>query len=88
MPGFSGDIYLAGSKIVRQYGLGPLPGVAMMVSLVSLGGVCTVSVRYDRASITDVDLFARCLEEGFDEVLALSGNRSARATVTSLAGDA
>lgn len=88
VPGFSGDIYLAGSKIVRQYGLGPLPGVAMMVSLVSLGGVCTVSVRYDRASITDVDLFARCLEEGFDEVLALSGNRSARATVTSLAGDA
>ena len=88
VPGFPGDIYLAGSKVIRQYGLGPLPGVAMMVSLVSLAGVCTVSVRYDRASITDVDLFARCLEEGFDEVLALSGNRSARAIVTSLAGDA
>ena len=86
VPGFPGDIYLAGSKITRQYGLGPLPGVAMMVSLVSLAGVCTVSVRYDRASITDVDLFARCLEEGFDEVLALSGKQNARATVTSLAG--
>jgi diacylglycerol O-acyltransferase / wax synthase len=88
VPGFPGDIYLAGVEIVRQYGLGPLPGVAMMVSLVSLAGVCTVSVRYDRASITDTDLFARCLTEGFDEVLALSGNRDARATVPSLAEDA
>ena len=64
VPGFPGDIYLAGVKILRQYGLGPLPGVAMMVSLVSLAGVCTVSVRYDRASITDIDLFARCLTRG------------------------
>jgi len=88
VPGFPGDIYLAGVKILRQYGLGPLPGVAMMVSLVSLAGVCTVSVRYDRASITDIDLFARCLTEGFDEVLALSGNLTARAVVTSLPADA
>jgi diacylglycerol O-acyltransferase / wax synthase len=36
--------------------LSVLPGVAMMVSVVSLAGVCTVSVRYDRASITDIDL--------------------------------
>ena len=55
-----------------------------LVSLVSLGGVCTVSVRYDCASITDTDLFARCLKEGFDEVLALSGNATAQATVASL----
>jgi diacylglycerol O-acyltransferase / wax synthase len=84
VPGFPGTIYLAGSKVLRQYGLGPLPGIAMMVSLVSLGGVCTVSVRYDCASITDKDLFARCLEEGFDEVLILAGMSAARATVTSL----
>jgi len=85
VPGFPGEIYLAGAKILRQYGLGPLPGVAMMVSLVSLGGVCTVSVRYDRASITDAELFAQCLREGFDEVLALGGSPAARATVPSLA---
>jgi diacylglycerol O-acyltransferase len=83
VPGFPGDIYLAGARVERQYGLGPLPGVAMMVSLVSLGGVCTVTVRYDRASITDAELFARCLQEGFDEVLALSGRQDARAAVPS-----
>ena len=38
VPGFPGDIYLAGPKVVRQYGLGPLPGIAMMVSMVSLSG--------------------------------------------------
>jgi diacylglycerol O-acyltransferase / wax synthase len=70
---YAGDIYIAGAKILRQYGLGPLPGVAMMVVLVSLAGSCTVSVRYDRASVTDEALFARCLLAGFDEVLALGG---------------
>ena len=74
MPGFPGDIYLAGPKVVRQYGLGPLPGIAMMVSMVSLSGTCTVSVRYDRASVINEPLFARCLLDGFDEVLALAGD--------------
>lgn len=84
VPGFPGTIYLAGSKVLRQYGLGPLPGIAMMVSLVSLSGVCTVSVRYDCASVTDTELFARCLTAGFDEVLALAGTSTARATIAEL----
>lgn len=73
VPVYSGDTFIAGAKILRQYGIGPLPGVAIMVVLVSRSGYCTVTARYDRASITDPDLFARCLLEGFDEVLALGG---------------
>jgi diacylglycerol O-acyltransferase len=73
VPMYAGDIYIAGAKILRQYGLGPLPGVAMMVVLVSLAGSCTITARYDRASVTDQELFARCLLAGFDEVLALGG---------------
>ena len=45
----------------------------MMVVLVSRGGYVTVTTRYDRASVTDSDLWARCLLSGFDEVLALGG---------------
>jgi hypothetical protein len=45
----------------------------MMVVLVSRSGYCTITARYDRASITDEALFARCLVAGFDEVLALAG---------------
>lgn len=74
VPVYQGDTFIAGAKVLRQYGLGPLPGVAMMVVLVSRSGYCTISARYDRAAITDEALFARCLKDGFDEVLALAGD--------------
>lgn len=73
VPVFPGDTFISGAKILRHYGLGPLPGVAMMAVLVSRAGYCTVTTRYDRASITDPGLWARCLAAGFDEVLALAG---------------
>lgn len=38
VPVYPGDTYLAGAKILRQYGIGPLPGVAMMVVLISGAG--------------------------------------------------
>jgi WS/DGAT/MGAT family acyltransferase len=83
LPVYPGDTFLAGAKILRHYGVGPLPGVAMMVVLVSRGGYCTITTRYDRAAITDSALFARCLQSGFDEVLALGGDgRSAPASFT------
>jgi len=74
VPVYPGDTFIAGAKILRQYGLGPLPGVAMMVVLVSRAGYITVTARYDRAAVVDGDHFARCLQAGFDEVLALGGD--------------
>ena len=53
VPVYAGDTFIAGAKILRQYGIGPLPGVAMMVVLISRAGYCTISTRYDRASVTD-----------------------------------
>jgi diacylglycerol O-acyltransferase len=83
VPVYAGDTFIVGAKILRQYGLGPLPGVAMMVVLISRSGYCTITTRYDRASIVDTDLWARCLLAGFDEVLALGGDgRAAPATFT------
>ena len=83
VPVYPGDTFISGAKILRHYGLGPLPGVAMMVVLVSRAGYCTITSRYDRASITDPELWARCLLAGFDEVLALGGDgRSAAASFT------
>jgi len=73
VPVFAGDTYIAGAKVFRQYGLGPLPGVAMMAVLISRGGTVTVTTRYDRASVTEDELWAKCLVSGFDEVLALGG---------------
>jgi diacylglycerol O-acyltransferase len=83
VPFYPEDIYIAGAKVLRQYVLGPLPGIAMMVVLVSLSGICTVTARYDRSSVTDEGLFARCLQEGFNEVLALAGDPAARSAPAS-----
>ena len=43
----------------------------MMIVLVTQAGICYVGAHYDTASITEPELFAKCLHEGFDEVLAL-----------------
>jgi diacylglycerol O-acyltransferase len=83
VPGYAGDTYLAGAKVLRQYGLGPLPGVAMMVVMVSRAGRCTVTARYDLASVSDSALFASCLREGFDEVLELAGPSAPRVVAAS-----
>lgn len=85
VPVYPGDTYIAGAKILRQYGIGPLPGVAMMVVLISRGGWCTITVRYDRASVRDEPLFAECLLDGFDEVLILAGDPAPRALPASFA---
>jgi diacylglycerol O-acyltransferase len=74
VPVYAGDTFIAGAKVLRQYGIGPLPGVAMMVVLISRSGYCTITTRYDRAAITDHDVWARCLLAGFNEVLALGGD--------------
>ena len=73
VPGYPGDTFIGGAKILRHYGIGPLPGVAMMAVLMSRGGWVTVTTRYDRASIDDSELWAECLLEGFNEILALGG---------------
>jgi WS/DGAT/MGAT family acyltransferase len=85
VPVYPGDTFIAGAKILRHYGIGPLPGVAMMVVLISRAGYCTITTRYDRASVTDTALWARCLLAGFDEVLALGGD--GRAAPASFAAD-
>ena len=85
VPVYPGDTYIAGAKVLRQYGIGPLPGVAMMVVLISRGGWCTITVRYDRASVRDEALFAQCLLEGFDEILALAGDPPPHAAPSSFA---
>jgi diacylglycerol O-acyltransferase / wax synthase len=88
VPVYPGDTYIAGAKVLRQYGIGPLPGVAMMVVLISRGGWCTITVRYDRAAVQKEALFAQCLLEGFDEILALADGPPPRAVPASFAEQA
>ena len=77
VPGYAQETFLAGARVDRQYGLGPMPRVAMMAVLISRAGTCTVAARYDMASFPAADELEKCLQFGFDEVLEL-GRRVAR----------
>jgi diacylglycerol O-acyltransferase / wax synthase len=78
--GYPGETFLAGARVERQYGVGPLPGVGMMAVLVTRSGTCSLAVRYDTASFAHPDVLAKCLHDGFEEVMALGrASGSARA---------
>jgi diacylglycerol O-acyltransferase / wax synthase len=87
VPVYPGDTFMAGAKVLRQYGIGPLPGVAVMVVLISRGGWCTITVRYDRASVRDEALFAQCLLQGFNEILVLAGDPAPHAVAASFSAE-
>jgi WS/DGAT/MGAT family acyltransferase len=70
--GFPGQVYLAGAAVDRMYSFGPTPGVAVMFVLVSYNGTCGIGVTIDEAAIRDIALFARCIADGFNEVLELA----------------
>jgi WS/DGAT/MGAT family acyltransferase len=72
VPGIRDDVYIAGAKIERAYGFGPLPGCASMITLVTHGSTCCVAVNVDPAAVTEPERLGRCLLEGFEEVLALA----------------
>jgi diacylglycerol O-acyltransferase / wax synthase len=77
VPGYAQETFLAGARVDRQYGLGPLPRVGMMAILISRAGTCTVAFRYDTASFTAADQLEKCLQAGFDEIVEL-GRSAAR----------
>jgi diacylglycerol O-acyltransferase len=69
VPGYAEPIYIAGVRIVRTFGFGPVPGVGMMITMTTMAGQCEVGINYDTAAVQEPELFVRCLREGFDEVL-------------------
>ncbi len=71
VPGLREELYLAGARIERVYGFGPLPGCAAMITLNTHGDTCCVAANIDPAAVTETELFGQCLVRGFDEVLAL-----------------
>jgi WS/DGAT/MGAT family acyltransferase len=72
IPGLGHPVYLAGAKVDRMYPMGPRPGVAAMVTVVSYDGTCCIGVNLDSDVFSDVAVFEDCLRGGFDEVIALA----------------
>lgn len=66
------DLYLAGALIERIYPFAPLPGCAAMITLHTYRGVCSVGANLDEAAVVEPGRFARCMSDGFAEVLAIA----------------
>ena len=74
VPGIPWDTYVAGAKVERMFPFGPLPGCAMMATMITHNGTACLGLNSDAASITEPELFADCLVDGFNEILALAAD--------------
>jgi WS/DGAT/MGAT family acyltransferase len=72
VPGLRRPAYLAGARVERMWAFAPPTGAAMSITLVSHLDSACVGIATDTAAVADADLLARCVEHGFDEVLALA----------------
>ncbi len=64
--------YIAGARIDRMLPFGPLPGCAVMATLLSYAGTCCIGLNTDPAAVSQPELFVESIEEGIGEVLALA----------------
>jgi WS/DGAT/MGAT family acyltransferase len=72
IPGVPFPVYIAGSRITHMYPFGPLPGCAVMITLISYAGDCCIGINSDTLAVTDPAGLADDLRAGLDEVLALA----------------
>ena len=70
-PGINREAYMAGARVERMYAFGPLPGAAMMATLVSHNGVCCISLNCDGTAIDEPAEMRRAIAKSLDEVIAL-----------------
>jgi hypothetical protein len=78
VPGLREPAYLAGARVERLWAFAPPTGAALSVTLVSHVERACVAIATDRAAVRDPDELARCVQRGFDEVLAMGTERRGR----------
>jgi diacylglycerol O-acyltransferase / wax synthase len=71
VPGSPFPLYVAGAELERIYPFGPLSGTAANVALLSHCDTCCIGINTDTVAIPDAPDFAKSVEAGFSEVLAL-----------------
>ena len=63
---------MAGARVERMFPFGPLPGCAVMATMITHNGIACLGLNSDAAAIVEPELFAECLVEGFNEVIDLA----------------
>jgi len=55
-----------------MYPFGPLPGCAVMITLISYAGDCCIGINSDTLAVTEPGWLAEDLRAGLDEVVELA----------------
>jgi WS/DGAT/MGAT family acyltransferase len=64
-------IYIGGAKVLENYPIGPLGGVAFNLTLMSYDGSLDIGLHVDAAAVTEPDLLRSLMEGAFDELIEL-----------------
>lgn len=72
VPGAPIPVYMGGAKIESMFPFGPLAGAAVNITLLSNVDLVHMGINTDAGAVPDPDVFLRCLEESFDEVLKVA----------------
>jgi diacylglycerol O-acyltransferase len=71
VPGPQFPLYMAGARLVTQFGLGPIfDGIGIIFPVFSYGGQITISFNSCRKMVPDPDVFAEFIQEVYEELLA------------------
>jgi diacylglycerol O-acyltransferase len=87
VPGPRVPVYLAGARMTEYYAFGPTIGAAVNLTLISYCGTCNIGVNVDTAAVPDPEELETCLQQGFDEVLALARSSDPKSGAADDAGD-
>lgn len=81
VPGPQIPLYMAGARLVTQYGLGPIfDGMGIIFPVYSYGGQITISFNSCRTMLPDPEFFSECIQETFDELLKHTKPKSKKAS--------
>ncbi len=69
LPGPPRRRYMAGAEVQGMYVLGPLPGAALTVCLVTVGDTACIGVNVDASAVADLGALEECLREGVEEMV-------------------
>jgi len=64
--------YIGGAKILANYPVGPLAGVAFNLTLLSYNGSLDMGMNVDTAAVADPELLRACMEDAFAELRGLA----------------
>ena len=81
VPGAQLPLYMAGAKLIQQYGMAPLANnMGLFIATPSYNGRIAFSIISEREIMPDIAFFRQCIDDSFAELLAATPRASGYAT--------